>query len=162
MERGALRRPFFKSKDVTMRLAIIILISVALAGCASTPAYNPMRMQAQEEILLNESGFKAVQEGMTLDQVHKIMGTALVIGYELGSSSLPQASDYKPMTIPNPYKSEAIKGTDYFIEYYIDAIRQPDGIVSDNELVPLVFKDGKLIGRGWSLANTFASAKPTA
>ena len=84
------------------------------------------------------------------------MGQELVIGYEF------QSPDYKPLTIPNPYKSEAIKGTDYFIEYYIEAIRQPDGIVSDNELMPLIFKNGKLIGRGWPLANSLRPAKPSA
>ncbi len=93
---------------------------------------------------------------MTIDQVHKIMGTELVIGYTY------QTPDYKPLTIPNPYKSEAIKDTGYLIEYYIEAIRQPDGIVSDNELMPLIFKDGKLIGRGWPLVNSLRPAKPSA
>ena len=105
---------------------------------------------------MNESGFKAVRDGMTIDQVHKIMGQELVIGYAL------QSPDYKPLTIPNPYKSEAIKGAGYFIEYYIEAIRQPDGIVSDNELMPLIFKNGKLIGRGWPLANSLRPVKPSA
>jgi len=139
-----------------MRLVWVILLSLSLAGCATAVVYNPMQVASQEELLLNESGFKAVQEGMTLDQVHKIMGDQLVIGYKA------QASDYKPLTIPNPYRSEEIKGTNYFIEYYIEAIRQPDGIVSDNELLPLIFQDGKLMGRGWPLANSLRPAKPSA
>jgi hypothetical protein len=138
-----------------MRFAWIILLSLSLAGCATTPAYNPMQVSNQEELLLNESGFKGVQDGMTIDQVHQAMGTQLLIGYTF------QSPDYKPLTIPNPYKSEAIKGTGYVIEYYIESIRQPDGIVSDNELMPLVFNDGKLIGRGWPLANSLRPAKPS-
>ncbi len=93
---------------------------------------------------------------MTLDQVHQIMGQELVIGYK------DQTPGYKPLTIPNPYKSETVKGTGYFIEYYIEAIRQPDGVVSDNELMPLVFKESKLIGRGWPLVNSLNPAKPAA
>ena len=139
-----------------MRFAGVILLSLGLAGCATSVVYNPMQLANQQEFLLNESGFKAVQEGMTLDQVHQIMGTQLNIGYTL------QGSNYKPLTIPNPYRSEAIKGTDYFIEYYIEAIRQPDGIVSDNELMPLIYKNGKLIGRGWNEANSLRIVKPSA
>jgi hypothetical protein len=139
-----------------MRFFWMIFLSLSLAGCATTPAYNPMKMADQQELLLNESSFKAVENGMTMDQVHKIMGTELAIGYTF------QSPDYKPLTIPNPYKSEAIKDTDDVIEYYIEAIRQPDGIVSDNELMPLVFKDGKLIGRGWPLVNSLRPAKPSA
>lgn len=135
-----------------MRYALIVLLTLGLAGCATTPAYNPMQVSAQEEVLLNDSGFKAIQEGQTLEQVHKLMGTELVIGYTF------QDPNYKPLTIPNPYKSETVKGTGYFIEYYIEAIRQPDGIVSDNELMPLIFKDGKLIGRGWPLVNSVRPA----
>ena len=136
-----------------MRFALIIFLSLSLAGCATSPVYNPMQTASSQEILLNESGFKAIQEGMTIDQVHKIMGQELVIGYEF------QAPGYKHLTIPNPYKSEAVKGTGYFIEYYIESIRRPDGIVSDNELMPLIFKNGKLIGRGWPLANSLRSPR---
>ena len=131
-----------------MRFAWIILLSLILTGCVTSPVYNPMQTASPQEISLNGSGLKAVRDGMTIDQVHKIMGQELVIGYAF------QAPDYKPLTIPNPYKSETIKGTGFFLEYYIEAIRQPDGIVSDNELMPLIFKNDKLIGRGWPLARS--------
>lgn len=131
-----------------MRLTLIILLSLMAAGCATAPVYNPMQVATQQELLLNESSLKAVANGMTLDQVHQIMGQELIIGYKY------QAPNYKPLTIPNPYKSQAIKGTDYFIEYYLQSIIQPDGAIHDNQLMPLVFKDGRLIGRGWPLANS--------
>jgi len=139
-----------------MRSALMVFLLFTLVGCASTPAYNPMQATSQQELLLNESGLKSVKEGMSLDQVHDLMGSQLVIGYTY------KAPDYKPLTIANPYKTEALKGTTYVIEYYIEAIRQPDNIVHDNELMPLIFKDGKLIGRGWPLANSLRPAKPTA
>jgi hypothetical protein len=131
-----------------MRFTAIILFCLILSGCATTPVYNPMTSSLQQEILLNESGLKAVQDGMTLDQVHQTMGQELVIGYAY------QASNYKPLTVPNPYKSEPIKNSPYLIEYYVEAIRQPDGVVSNDELMPLIFKENKLIGRGWPLANS--------
>lgn len=139
-----------------MNSAWIILLSLILSGCATTPVYNPMQASSQQEIVLNESGLKSVQDGMSMDQVHGIMGQALVIGYAF------QSPGYKPLTIPNPYKSETLKDAGYVIEYYIDAIHQPDGIVSENELMPLVFKNDKLIGRGWPLANSLRPDKPSA
>ena len=102
-----------------MRFIYLVLFSLIFSGCATTPVYNPMAT-TQQEILLNESGLKAVQDGMTQDQVHGIMGQELVVGYEY------KAPDYKPLSIPNPYKTEAIKGTNYVIEYYVEAVRQPD------------------------------------
>ena len=136
-----------------MRFVCFILLSLVLTGCETTPTYNPMRVATQQELLLNESGFKAVQDGMTPEQVHQVMGDALVIGYEF------QSPGYKPLTIPNPYKSEAIKGTDYLVEYYIESIRQPDGVVHDNQLLPLIYKNGKLIGRGWPFLNSLRPVK---
>lgn len=139
-----------------MRFSWILLLSLSMAGCATTPVYNPMQMATQQEILLNEDSFKAIQDGMTMDQVHKIMGTELVVGYA------QQTPGYKPLTIPNPYKTEPLKDKNYLIEYYVEAIRQPDGIVSDNELMPLIFKNGALIGRGWPLVNSLRPAQAPA
>lgn len=133
-----------------MRFAAVILLSSILAGCVSNPVYNAPQAPAPE-VTLNDSGFKAIQEGMTMTQVHQAMGAALTIGYEFKGTA------YQPVTVPNPYRTEAVKGTDYVIEYYIEAVRQPDGVVSDDELMPLVFKDGKLVGRGWPLANSLHS-----
>jgi len=136
-----------------MRFAWIILLGL-MAGCASSIVYKPMQTVSPPEVAFNESGFKAIRDGMTMDQVHKMMGQELIIGYTF------RVPGYKPLTIPNPYKSEAIKDTGFFIEYYIEAIRRPDGIVSDNELMPLIFKNGKLIGRGWPLArSTYGSTR---
>lgn len=147
---------YLSNQEFYMRFIWIIFLSLSFTGCAASIDYNPMQVASQEELLLNESGFKAIQNGMTIEEVHKIMGQQLVIGYTY------QTPDYKPLTIPNPYKSEAIKNTGYLIEYYIEAIRRPDGIVRDDELMPLIFNGGKLIGRGWPLVDSLRPAKPSA
>jgi hypothetical protein len=135
-----------------MRYAWIIFVILIFAGCASTPVYNPLQAAANPQLLLNESALKEVKEGMTMDQVHQIMGQELIIGYT------QQSDSYKPLTIPNPYKTGPIKGTGCIVEYYIESIRQADGVVSDDELMPLVFKDGKLLGRGWPLVHSLSPA----
>ena len=76
--------------------------------------------------------------------MHKLLGNELVIGYDYADSPLP-------VTVPNPYKSENIqvKGQVYTVEYYLAVVRQPDGVVSNDELVPLVFHNRVVAGRGW-------------
>ena len=95
---------------------------------------------------------------MTQDNVHNVMGQEIVIGYT------KQSDGYKPLTIPNPYKVEQVEtpqGT-YTVEYYVQIVRQPDGIITDDELMPLVFKEGKFIGRDWSFVKSIRPAKPSA
>jgi hypothetical protein len=137
-----------------VRYIWIIFMFLVLAGCASTPEYNPLHADVNSELVLNDKALKEVKEGMTLDQVHAIMGQELIISRGL------QLANNKPLTIPNPYKVEEIKGTEYMIEYYIRSMRRAGGIVRDDELVPLVFKDGKFIGRGWPLVNVMHFPTP--
>ncbi|MBF0504924.1 MAG: hypothetical protein HQL14_07470 [Candidatus Omnitrophica bacterium] len=137
-----------------MRYVWIVFSLLVLAGCASTPVYNPMQASTHPVLLLNENSLKEVKEGMTPEEVHKIMGQELVIGYTY------QSTDYKPLTILNPYKVQEIKGSGHMIEYYVSSIRKSDGVVSDDELMPLVYKDGKLIGRGWPMVKSLPGAQP--
>jgi hypothetical protein len=136
-----------------LRIFVCGVMVLFLAGCASTPEYQPLHASTSQILLLNESSLKNVSEGMTLADVHKAMGQEIVIGY---SATPSPSTDYKPLTIPNPYKVEELTTTagNYQVEYYITSIHQSDGVVSDNELIPMVFKDGRLVGRGWPYLNS--------
>ncbi len=146
-----------------MRIFFYFIIAVALSGCAINEVYDPLQSASRQTLLLNEGSLLAVKEGMGIDEVHQVMGQEIIIGYtsSMIKENTPQlapdkaaansADAYKPLTITNPYKSEELKipqGT-YLVEYYVARVHQPDGIIKDNELMPLVFKDEKLIGRGW-------------
>ena len=138
-----------------LNLSVMILL---LSGCATTAVYDPLRAATQQVLLLNESSLKNIKEGMTQDNVHDVMGQEIVIGYT------KQSAGYKPLTIPNPYKVEQVEtlqGT-YTVEYYVRIVRQPDGVITDDELMPLVFKDSKLIGRDWSFVKSIRPAQPSA
>ena len=52
----------------------------------------------------------------------------------------------------NPYRSEILQGSNETFEvlYYYTDVKKADGAITDDELTPLVFKDKKLIGWGWS------------
>ncbi len=146
-----------------MQFLFYLIIAVVFSSCAINEVYDPLQSASRQTLLLNEGALSAIKEGMGIDEVHQVMGQEIVIGYvnstikentpqlapDKPASADPDA--YKPLTIPNPYKSEEIKAPkgDYLVEYYVARVHQPDGIINDNELMPLVFKDGKLVGRGW-------------
>ena len=152
----------------TRLLATLLLVT--LTGCATNQPYNPVASATGQTFLLNESAFAQVKTGMTQAQVHQIMGDALVIGYSYQKELTSEAqalketkSDYKPVTIANPYKTQEIKTKDgtIVIEFYVSSVKQSDGVVSDNELVPLIFQAGVLTDRGWDRVNALRSANPS-
>ncbi len=57
--------------------------------------------------------------------------------------------------ITNPYRNEMYRSSGHVFElllYYTD-IQKADGAITDDELTPLIVKDGKLDGWGWSYWN---------
>lgn len=79
---------------------------------------------------------------MSKDDVLGIMGTKTVRAYQKG----------KAIEITNPYRNEILRGKDKILEvvYYVTDVKKDDGAITDDELTPLVFEDGKLTGWGWS------------
>ena len=76
------------------------------------------------------------------------MGEKTTIGYERPD---PASSAYHPVTVSNPYHKEFLRGADktYDVFYYFSHIQRADGIISSDELTPLVFEKDILIGKGW-------------
>ena len=120
-----------------------------LSGCAVSTVLVPLAAVNTQALPLNPS-LKSVTVGMNHDQAHKLMGKEMLIGYDYSG---PQAAI--PITVPNPYKTEEIRTSDgiYTVEYYVSAVHQPDGVVSNDELTPLVFRNGILAGKGWEFLN---------
>ena len=57
------------------------------------------------------------------------------------------------LTITNPYRSEILKGKNdklFEVIYYVTDVKNDDNAITDDELTPLIFDNGKLIGWGWS------------
>ncbi len=125
-------------KHVISLLFLILLSS----GCASNQPYDPLMSASRQTYLLNESSLAQITNGMSKTQVYKVMGETIIVGY----------TSSKPMTINNPYKTEDIqvKESTYTVEYYVSRINQPDGVVTNDELTPVVFHDGIVIGKGWN------------
>ena len=132
---------------------LILFLVVLCGGCSTSQEYDPLASSRNQEFLLNKSSFDQIKEGMTQSQVHQIMGESLVIGY----------SSKHPLTINNPYKAEELKAKDgqYTIEYYVSSAKVSDGALSDDEMIPFVFRDGLLLSRGWDALKALRLKNPS-
>jgi len=80
---------------------------------------------------------------MTKDEVLGLMGTETIQTY---------AGMVEDEKITNPYRTETHRAGGFLWEilfYYTDR-KAADGAITDDELTPLVMKDGVLDGWGWS------------
>ena len=91
---------------------------------------------------------RQVHVGMTRSEVGSVLAFPVITGYELSD---PQGQQYKPITQKNPYRTEVFEKNrkSYTIDYYLVGIKNQDDKIADEELVPLVYHDKKLIGLGW-------------
>lgn len=78
-----------------------------------------------------------VKEGMSYQEVQAVMDGKLTIGYE----SLA-AGGLQPIVMDNPVRIDKVIAHDktYFVLYYLTQIVKPDGLLSEEELTPLVFE----------------------
>jgi hypothetical protein len=107
----------------TTSLALVFLL---LTGCASS--LEQMRTRNRENLL-------RLSLGMRKFDVLQIMGTETIKG------------------INNPYRVETPKsqnGELYEVLFYNTETKDTDGVVGENELIPIVFEENKLIGWGWA------------
>lgn len=146
----------------------LVLVEVT-AGCAVNQEYNPVTAASHETFLLNESAFAQVTVGMKQTEVHQMMGDKITVGYALAQEASvlkppsESVSDYKPLTIANPYKTQEIKTKDgvYTVEYYVAQVRQADELISDDELMPLIFREGVLVAKGWDYLKALRLKNPS-
>ncbi|MFH0812337.1 MAG: DUF3192 domain-containing protein [Pseudomonadota bacterium] len=107
------------------KLSALFLVFL-LIGCASS--IEQMRTKNRENLL-------RLSLGMSKFDVLQIMGTETFKG------------------INNPYRVETPKGEDgelYEVLFYNTETKNKDGVIAENELIPIVFEDNKLIGWGWA------------
>jgi hypothetical protein len=116
-----------------MKNAIIFLfLIISFLGCTSLEGIRAT----------NRENLMKLSIGITKNKTLQIMGT--------------ETQNVFSDVITNPYRSEILKGKDggiYEVLFYYTDIKKQDGAITDDELTPLVFKENKLIGWGWSFLN---------
>ena len=148
-------------------LVLILIASFSICSCATLDepvGKRPPRRKvatkidkkskkASEKKISKQEGKKSdisnmylVYMGMTKEDVHKIMGEYLVVGYNKEQGDL----SYEEIRIASPYSTKKIEknGKVYEVEYYFTNIGKIDNCILDEELTPVVFEDGKVIGKG--------------
>lgn len=121
------------------KIIYLFVIVMALSGCVTV---DSIRATNRENLL-------KLSAGMTKQEVLSIMGIKKITASKYSWSN----PEY---TITNPYRSETLQGKDKVFEvlyYYTDVKKIPSYAITDDELTPLVFDDGKLIGWGWIFLN---------
>ncbi len=134
-----------------MKKIWLILLGVFISGCVSVDADKTSAMRGLDVPLAE--GKKALTHvryayvGMTRKEVGSIMDGTIKIGYE---DIDPLVGAFKPIFLQNPFRTEALQkqGETYDVVYYFTSIKKADGIVAEDELTPLIFKDNKLVGKG--------------
>lgn len=139
-------------RNLPMTIGIAILI-IGFIGSMRSPhrdygdededdgATKPLRMELEDIRALNRGNLKKLSVGMTKEQAMAAMGTRTF-----------RDEDDDDFLVPNPYRSEsyqALDGTMYeLLSYYTD-LNESDGRLDKDEMTPLIFENGKLIGWGW-------------
>ena len=121
-------------KKSMKKIIVIFLMLVYLAGCSTT---LPQIRSGNRERL------RKLSLGMTKQKVLHIMGTETINAHSRSGEVIG--------VIDNPYKRKILRGKEMTFEvlYYYTRIRHSDGAITDDELTPIVFYEGKLIGVGW-------------
>lgn len=131
----------------------VLLFCVLAAGCETVPTQKSLTTDpgvfSRRFISLSQ-----LRSGLTRTEVSSLLGKEVVTGYELADESIGR---YTPITVANPYRSETIimNSRNYVVDYYLVGIKAADDKISDNELMPLIFADDRLIGSGWEYLNQY-------
>jgi Protein of unknown function (DUF3192) len=123
---------------------IIAPLLLILSGCSSFYLDTSDLLRTQ-----NAENIKKLSVGMRKDTVVEMMGT--------------EPSKGVFMWIDNPYRTEVLSGKDgktYDVFYYYTDLKQRDDKITDDELTPLVFEGGRLIGWGYPFLDQKAPPKP--
>ena len=119
-------------KSSVLCFMVLLVSFIFVSGCLSLETATGR----------NRAGLPLLNVGMSEEAVLKVMGTA-------------KMNTYSGLVINNPYRVETkiVGDKTYRILMYVTDIKSDYRNITDDELTPLVFYEGKLIGWGWSFLN---------
>ena len=130
---------------------IIILFALILSSCVSTDPQTVISKPDSQNVPSGQNkvfpAFDKVDVGMSYSDVLAAMGYEVVIGYEKKDDT---SQKLEPIISKQPYKTDVFIHEEKIYEalYYFTSIKKADGVISEDELTPFVFLDGKLVGIG--------------
>jgi outer membrane protein assembly factor BamE (lipoprotein component of BamABCDE complex) len=128
---------------MTLRKLLVCLV-VLTAGCANLFFDNVERLRDD-----NKKNIAQLSVGMTRLDVEKVIGNG-VAGGTFGDIVFGRLQH---LQVRNPMREERVRGPDgveYEVLFYYTDLRQRDDKITDDELTPVVFRDGKVAGIGYA------------
>jgi len=131
------------------RLIPLFVMAILMSGCASLGHLDKLSAENRQNIL-------SLNIGMSKQEALRIMGN---------NTATDKYANWEKVTAGNPYKSEILQGENKTFEviYYLTESKHQKVVdsfgwsqadpVTDDELTPLIFDDGTLIGWGRSFLN---------
>ena len=128
-----------------MRLRPLLLCAaILISGCAVPWFPDPLEVMRDD----NKRKLAGLAVGMTRDKVETVMGNQPAGGSVF--DALFGRVQY--LGARNPMRDERLRGTDgveYEVFFYYTDVRQLDDKITDDELTPVVFRDGRIAGIGY-------------
>ena len=133
---------------------MIVFIGLVFGGCASL-GYPPGEGSSMTTSMAKPrelTNLRQVKMGMTPQEIVSVMGDNIVIGYELTPEN---ETEYRPILLKNPYRRQTFKVDEktYEVDFYYTHLKKADDIISEDELTPFVFEDGRLVAKDWQFFN---------
>ena len=126
-----------------------ILKPWSFAACAVLVACSTLMVDPLEQLRdANKQNIAKVAAGHTRMEVESIMGSARAGG------GLPEVAfgRVQYLQVRNPMREEKLVGVDgveYEVLFYYTDLRQRDDKITDDELTPVVLREGKVAGVGY-------------
>ena len=134
-----------------MRRAFFVLSLGVLAACSTFFIDSLEQMRAA-----NKRNLERVEVGHTRLEVESIMGKDRA-GGGLPDVALGRVQDLRAA---NPMREEEVRGDDgvgYTVLFYYTDLRTKDDKITDDELTPVVLRDGKVVGVGYGVLGARAA-----
>jgi hypothetical protein len=129
-----------------MRLRQLLLCSVVLtAGCGTGLMHDPLEVMRDA----NKQKIAQLSVGMSRGEVEKA-----VMGNDVAGGKIFDVlfGRFQYLDARNPMREERVRGADgadYEVLFYYTDLRERDNKITDDELTPVVFRDGRIVGIGY-------------
>lgn len=113
-----------------------------LAGCAAGGALRE-----------NHRNLERLAVGMTNEEVDAVMGTETRSPEKRSATQMGSLVRRRSIkSVPNPSRTEAYQagGHTFIVLFYYTEMKTNDGAITNDEVTPVVLKDGVVDGIGWS------------
>jgi hypothetical protein len=127
-----------------------LALAVLLGGCSTVNSVVDNLFIDPLEVLRksNQQKIAGLQNGASRGEVEKA-----VMGSDAAGGAVFDAlrGRFQHLAVKNPMRDERVRvadGAELEVLYYYTDLKQRDDRITDDELTPLVFRDGKLVGKG--------------